>query len=141
MNLLFLKDLDWVVFLWGAAVVPLLGGLGVLIRVWWERKGRKKGLVLHLCRLPPQAKAYLLPFYYKETDTIPGDPLLPVACFLIEEGIIRRGPGAGGYRAANCNMTVSAEFWEVFKNWVKADWPAVEPIVRQLVEELDDGSL
>lgn len=117
----FIKNLDTAQFLWGAVVVPVLGWLGYFISAMWKRKRRKKALIKFLCGLPIEAKAVLVDFYKDGTHTMRGDPYCPAVCLLVERGVITRGPGGGGYDAADRYLSIRSSIWEVMDDWAAVD--------------------
>lgn len=121
MELDWLNNLDSAKFLWGAIIAPVLGWLGYFVRAMWKRKRRKEFLVNFLSGLPLEAKSVLIDFYQEGTHTMRGNPYSPAVSLLVERGIVTRGPGAGGYSAANSYLSIRPDIWEVMHAWVVTD--------------------
>lgn len=124
-------QLKWLI---GAIVAPVAGWLGL---IWSRRrtaKRRKKAVIRHLSGYPPDAKAKLIDFHLQGTHTKRGDPGDPIIELMAQQGVLKIGPGAGGYAAVNRYLTINSQVWEVMDDWIASDLVAQELIIDMLQE-------
>lgn len=110
--------LKWVL---PTVVAPLLGWAGGVFAIRRSAKRRKKVLISNLSGLPYEAKAVLIDFYMQRTHTQRGDPGAPVIRLLVEEGVLKVGPGGGTYDAIDRYLSIVPQVWEVMDDWVVVD--------------------
>lgn len=124
-------------WLFVAVVAPVFGWFGGAARDWRAAKRRKKFHIAVLRGLPPEAKAELVDFYRQGAHTKRGNPCVPIVEMMAAQGILKIGPGAGGYAAVNRYLTISPELWEVMDDWICRD-PVASAMLLEAIEEAGD---
>lgn len=117
-----------------AIVAPVLGWFGGLLALRRTAKRRKKTRIKFLRGLPPEAKAILVDFYQDGTHTQRGNPSLPAVALMLEQKVLKVGPGGGTYDAIDRYLSIDPELWEVMDDWASAD-PAVFDHIYEPVEQ------
>lgn len=129
-------DIDFSALQWlyVAIVAPLLGWVGGWFRSWFLERRKANEVIAHLCGLPLEAKAELVQFNFHGSHTLRCDPMSPPVRLLIDQGVLRRGPGGGSYDAVDSYLTVRADIWKVMDTWVRRD-KSIIPVLEEFLEK------
>lgn len=103
-----------------------------------ESKRRRKSLIQHLSGLPPESKAVLIDFHQNGTHTRRSDPTAPAAKVLIQQGLVKIGPGGGTYDAVDRYLTIVPDVWEVMNDWISADILSINAVTEQFFDRPQD---